>query len=143
MSNRNEGYIEIKNGSIWKKVAEENWDENREKMLCQYLGFEEIDGKSIETTQLGSGQEIVTGDLICYNTQSNRTSCCVHLKPLTTNTSTAIPDVRCKYTPGADQDHIERISWYGQIFPKIVDKLVKCDLKHVGRERHEKEKPNR
>ena len=97
MSNRNEGYIEIKNGSIWKKVAEENWDENRQKMLCQYLGFEEIDGNNIETTQLGSGQEIVTGDLICYNTQSNRTSCCVHLNPLTTNTSTAIPDVRCKY----------------------------------------------
>ena len=97
LKDQNEGNIEIKNGSIWSIVVEENWDKEREKMLCQHLGFQEIDGNNVVTSQLGSGQQIFTGDLICYNTQSSRTSCCVHLKPSTSTTRTKIPYVRCKY----------------------------------------------
>ena len=97
LKNQSEGYIEIKNGSTWSKVVEENWDKEREKMLCQHLGFKKINGNnSIETRQLGSGKQIVTGDLICYNAQSSGTSCCVHLKPSISTTSTMIPHVRCK-----------------------------------------------
>jgi hypothetical protein len=61
------------------------------------LGFED-DNSYIETrhVQLRSGQLIATGDLICYGTQSNQTSCCVHLKPSISNTRTIIPYARCK-----------------------------------------------
>ena len=98
LTNQNEGYIEIKTGTIWRKVVEENWDENYEKMLCQYFGFEETDGNTTtETRGLESGQQIAIGDLICYNTQSNEASCCVNLKSSTSNTSTMIPFVKCKY----------------------------------------------
>jgi hypothetical protein len=61
------------------------------------LGFEEIDSNVIQTGQLGSGRQIATGDLICYDTQSSRTSCCVHLKPSISTTSTRIPYMSCKY----------------------------------------------
>jgi hypothetical protein len=97
LTNHNQGYIEIKDGSIWRKVVENNWDENRQKMLCQHLGFEEITGNNMETKQLERGQKIATGDLICYNTQLNGTSCCVHLESSTTTTTTVAPYVRCKY----------------------------------------------
>ena len=97
MTNQNGGYIEIENGSDWRKVDEENWDRNRQRMLCQHLGFDEIDGNVIETRQLGSGEQIATGDLICYDTQSSGASCCVHFTPSISTTSTTIPDVRCKY----------------------------------------------
>jgi hypothetical protein len=61
------------------------------------LGFED-DNSYIETrhVQLRSGQLIATGDLICYGTPSNQTSCCVHLKPSISNTRTIIPYARCK-----------------------------------------------
>ena len=95
LTNENQGYIEIKDGSIWRKVVENNWDENRQNMLCQHLGFEEITGNNMETKQLESGQKIATGDLICYNTQLTKTSCCVHLEPSTTTTTTVAPYVRC------------------------------------------------
>ncbi len=94
---RNSGYIEIKYGLIWRYVVEENWDKNRQKMMCQHLGFEETASNSIDTRQLGSGRHIATGDLICYNTQSSETSCCVHLQPSTTTSSITFPYVRCKY----------------------------------------------
>ena len=87
----------MKDGSIWKKVVEKNWDENRQKMLCQHFGFEEITGNNLETQQLPSGEAITAGDLICYNKEVNGTSCCVHLEPSTTTTTTEVPYVRCKY----------------------------------------------
>ena len=98
LTNQNEGYIEIKDGSIWRKVVEENWNKKRQKWLCQHLGFEEIDSNVIQTGQLGSGRQIATGDLICYDTtQSSGISCCVNLKPSISTSSTRIPYMRCKY----------------------------------------------
>ena len=98
MTSQNAGFIEIKHRSNWRRVVEENWDENRQKMLCQHLGFEENNGNRIETRQLGSVQQIVTGDLICYNKQPSEISCCVHLEPSISTTSTKTAYVRCKYT---------------------------------------------
>ncbi|XP_028402429.1 uncharacterized protein LOC114525365 [Dendronephthya gigantea] len=40
----NEGFIEIKNASTWRKVKEEIWDITREKSLCQHFGFNETLG---------------------------------------------------------------------------------------------------
>ena len=97
LTNQNKGYIEIKDGSIWRKVVEENWNKKRQKALCQHLGFEETDSNVIQDVRLGSGQQIATGDLICYNTKPSGTSCCVHLEPSTSTKSTSFPYVRCKY----------------------------------------------
>ncbi|CAB4024817.1 retinoschisin-like isoform X2 [Paramuricea clavata] len=97
LSRRNTGFIEIRNGSTWRRVVEENWDKNRQKMLCQHLGFEETADNKIVTKQLGSGQNIATGDFVCYNTiQPSGTSCCIHLEPSTSPPSTKITDVQCK-----------------------------------------------
>ena len=93
-----QGSFEIKDGSTWRRVVEKNWNEKRQKMLCQHLGFEEMNGNIIETKQLETELQIAAGDLICYNTQSSRTSCCVHLEPSTSTTSITIPYTRCKYT---------------------------------------------
>jgi hypothetical protein len=90
------GHIEIRNGSTWIKADEENWNDERQKMLCQHLGFETFDDISAETRQFEKGQQIITGDLICHNTEPNGTSCCIHLKPSTSNTNTKIPYVKCK-----------------------------------------------
>ena len=59
----NKGFIEVKDGSTWRKVNEERWDENRQKMLCQHLKFNETDENNIITKNIGSGSEIATGDL--------------------------------------------------------------------------------
>ncbi|CAB3997379.1 receptor-type tyrosine- phosphatase epsilon-like isoform X2 [Paramuricea clavata] len=73
LSNRNTGFIEIRDDSTWRRVIEENWDKNR------------------------SGQNIATGDFVCYNTiQPSGTSCCIHLQPSTSPPSTTIPYVQCK-----------------------------------------------
>ena len=96
LTEQSKGHIEIKNGSVWKKADEENWNDERQKMLCQHLGFETFDGITTETRKLISGQQIATGDLICYNSQPNGTSCCIHLEPSTSSTSTKIPYVNCK-----------------------------------------------
>jgi hypothetical protein len=90
------GYIEIKNGTIWRRVKEENWDKYRQKMLCQHLGFDETDANKIVSGQVSSGSKIVTGDLICYNTQPSGTSCCVHLQPSTTTSNIKIPYATCE-----------------------------------------------
>ena len=80
LTDRNEGFIEVKDAnSLWKKVNEENWNTKRQKMLCQHLGFEPSEG-DIEIRKFGDNQQILMGDLICYNTQAKRTSCCIHLK---------------------------------------------------------------
>jgi hypothetical protein len=92
-----QGYFEIKEGSTWIYVYEENWDANREKMLCQHLGFKETDAKDPETFWFGSGYKIAIGDLICYNTQPSGTSCCVHLVPSIASSNVPIPFARCEY----------------------------------------------
>ncbi|CAB4004623.1 Receptor-type tyrosine- phosphatase F [Paramuricea clavata] len=90
------GFIEIKDGSTWRKVDEENWDIIRHKMLCRHLGFSETDDHNIGTRNVGSGENIATGDLICYNTQPNGTSCCVNLQRNTTTSIVNLPYAICK-----------------------------------------------
>ena len=95
---RNAGKIEIEDGSTWRSVDVENWDQSHQKLLCQHLGFEE--DNDFRHTFMSKGQTIATGDLICYKTQSggDGTSCCAYLERSTTTTSTtSIPDARCKY----------------------------------------------
>ena len=91
------GYLQIKEGSTWIYVKDENWDVKREKMLCQHLGFKETDAKDPETFWFGSGYKIAIGDLICYNTQPSGTSCCVHLVPSIASSNVPIPFARCEY----------------------------------------------
>lgn len=93
------GFVEIKDGSTWRKVKEKNWDRNRQKMLCKHLGFEESANLDLVfSEELRSVETIVTGDLICYNTQPSRTSCCAHLHSSTTNSYTNLTVVNCKYS---------------------------------------------
>ena len=99
LSSRNRGFIIILAGRTWRRVVVENWDKNRQKMLCQHLGFEETADNKIVTNLLGSNQDIATGDLICYNTiQPSGTSCCIHLQPSKSplNPTSQIPLVQCK-----------------------------------------------
>lgn len=91
------GFIEIKDGLTWRKVVEENWDKNRQKLLCQHLRLHETAENNISTRNIGSGQNIATGDLICHNTQPNETSCCIHLEPSTTISRVTLPYATCKY----------------------------------------------
>jgi hypothetical protein len=92
-----QGYLQIKQGSTWINVNEENWDVKREKMLCQHLGFKETDAKDPKTIWVGSRYKIAIGDLICYNTQPSGTSCCVHLVPSIPSSNVPIPFARCEY----------------------------------------------
>ena len=97
LSSQNTGFLYIYDGSTWRRVVEENWDKNRQKMLCQHLGFEETDDNKIVIRQLGGGYNIATGDFICYNTiLSSGTSCCIHLQPSVSSPNTTIPYVQCK-----------------------------------------------
>ncbi len=69
-------------------------------MLCQHLGFHETDASATTTGRFTrAGYKIATGDLICYNTQTSETSCCVHLRPSTIKViARRIPYyARCKY----------------------------------------------
>ena len=91
-----EGYIKVYDGSIWKFVGENNWDKNLQKMFCEYLGFNDMDA-SISGAILNKRNNTATGDFICYKTQSEEVSCCVHLKP-TNQERTWIPYARCKNT---------------------------------------------
>ena len=91
-----EGYIQVYDGSIWRYVGENNWDKSRQKMFCEYLGFNSTDA-SISRAYLNRQNNIATGEFICYKTQSEKISCCVHLKP-TIKESTWIPYARCKNT---------------------------------------------
>ncbi|XP_028402587.1 phosphatidylinositol phosphatase PTPRQ-like [Dendronephthya gigantea] len=93
----NEGFIEVKNNDRrWRKVIEENWDKNRQKMLCEHLGFNETGANTIRNMEIAANEEIASGDLVCYNRGSNGTSCCVHLVPFTTTSNVNISYVKCK-----------------------------------------------
>ncbi|XP_028399358.1 uncharacterized protein LOC114522809 [Dendronephthya gigantea] len=81
----NEGFIEVKNDTTWRKVIEENWDKNRQKILCEHLGFSETSANTIRNMEIAANEEIASGDLVCNNnTGSSGTSCCVDLVPSTT-----------------------------------------------------------
>jgi hypothetical protein len=98
-ANANTGHIIIHDGRTWRSVVEENWDKNRQKMLCQHLGFEETADNKIVIKQLKGGNDIATGDFICHNSiQSSGTSCCIHLQPSKPprETTSQFPDVQCK-----------------------------------------------
>ena len=88
------GYIEIFEGSTWRKVNEENWDRNRQKFLCQHLGFGEIEMTITGRTR--DIDDIATGDLVCYNKQPSGTSCCAYLQPSKTSSSITVPFANCK-----------------------------------------------
>lgn len=96
LENGNEGGIEIKDGSTWRRVDEENWDWNHQKLLCEHLGFDEE--KDIRYKHINRGEIIATGDLICYKTQSGGTSCCAYLQRSKSSSTTYIPNLRCKYS---------------------------------------------
>ncbi|XP_028413335.1 uncharacterized protein LOC114536208 isoform X2 [Dendronephthya gigantea] len=95
----NEGFIEIKNGSIWRKVKDEIWDKTREKSLCQRLGFNGAVGNVVKTKGIEKDQEIASGDL-CYDASLNN-ACCVHLYPSTTTSTVDAPYVTCKICKNA------------------------------------------
>ena len=97
LSSTYEGSIQIKDGSKWRYVKEENWDKLRQNMLCQYLGFS---GKGYATrhTLSSSGYNFysATGHLICHKRQSKGLSCCVHVTRSTNENSITLPYARCK-----------------------------------------------
>ncbi|XP_028402580.1 receptor-type tyrosine-protein phosphatase delta-like isoform X10 [Dendronephthya gigantea] len=92
----NEGFIEVKNDTTWRKVIEENWDKDRQKMLCEHLGFGETSANTIRNMEITANEEIASGDLVCYNTGSGGTSCCVHLVPSTTTAKVDTTYAECK-----------------------------------------------
>ena len=94
-----EGSIQIKDGSTWRYVKEENWDKKRQKMLCQYLGFNGSKSDEIVSpSRLSRGKNIATGHLMCYKPPSKEVSCCVHLTPYKNQNIVEIPYARCKCT---------------------------------------------
>ncbi|XP_028399530.1 uncharacterized protein LOC114522942 [Dendronephthya gigantea] len=95
----NEGFIEINDGSTWRKVIEEIWDISLEKSLCQHLGFKGTVGSIVKTEVIEPGREIASGDL-CYDVPQNE-RCCVHLNPSTTTTTVKAPYVKCKICENA------------------------------------------
>ncbi|XP_028417346.1 uncharacterized protein LOC114541738 [Dendronephthya gigantea] len=94
----NRGYLQIKDGSGWRYVREENWDKKRQKMLCQHMGFVETAKNIIwrRRIRLLEGLKIASGDLMCYRRRLRRTSCCAHLVLSTTMSSVPVPYVKCK-----------------------------------------------
>ncbi|XP_028413353.1 uncharacterized protein LOC114536224 [Dendronephthya gigantea] len=94
----NEGFLEVQNGRTWRKVNEENWDKNHQRMLCKHLGFGETGVNAVKKVEIGANEKIGTGDLVCYsNTRSSETSCCAHLVPSTTTSNMNISYVECKF----------------------------------------------
>ena len=67
-------------------------------MLCQHLGYKDTAANDIKTYLFWPGYHILTGDLICYNTQSTGSSCCVHVVPVRTTSNIYMPYVKCEYS---------------------------------------------
>ncbi|XP_028411944.1 uncharacterized protein LOC114534670 [Dendronephthya gigantea] len=88
----NKGFLEIKNGSTWRKVNEEIPFKNRENILCERLGFIGTSWNNVSTKEIGNRQVIATGDLCYNNTKSSNTPCCTHLL-----LSTVAPDIKLPY----------------------------------------------
>jgi hypothetical protein len=96
-SGPNVGFIQIQHDASWRNVTVENWDKNRQEMLCQHLGFDETDANDISNHRSNVERDIATGDLICYNTQGIGTSCCVHLQMSAIEYNVDLPYVKCEY----------------------------------------------
>ena len=92
----NKGFIQLKNDTAWRKVKQENWDKNRQKMVCKHLGFTETSVNAIRSKEIGSNEKIATGDLACYDTASSGISCCVNLVPSTTTSKVDLPYAECE-----------------------------------------------
>ena len=93
----NQGYIQVEDDSTWRYVKEEHWDQNRQKMLCQHLGFKETDANYIYSNyRIGGEHSIATGSLICYNTRPSETSCCIHLVPSTSTSNSKMTRAKCE-----------------------------------------------
>ena len=92
-------YIQVKHGSTWRYVGpgKNNWDKNRQKMFCEYLGFSDRDA-SIAGLTFIRRNDIAAGDFMCYKTQSDEISCCVHLKPTNSQERIWLPYTGCKNT---------------------------------------------
>jgi hypothetical protein len=92
-----EGYAQVKDGhDTWRYVTKDIWDGNRQKMLCQHLGFMSTENLA-RSRPLSNGVLIASGDLECYNTNANGTSCCVHLQPSTATGQEKSPYPECKF----------------------------------------------
>jgi hypothetical protein len=89
--------VQIKDGNLWRFVIKDNWDKNREKILCQHLGFTST-GNSVRSGNLSKEALIANGDLECYNTNANGiTACCVHLEPSIATGIERSPYPECEY----------------------------------------------
>lgn len=95
------GNIQVYNASKWKRVKEENWDINKEKMLCHHLGFNHQRRQTYSNPKtFKKPGEILSGDLLCYAAEmSKKTSCCIHLThvPITSGQKVEFPSVQCEY----------------------------------------------
>ncbi|XP_028402584.1 receptor-type tyrosine-protein phosphatase F-like isoform X2 [Dendronephthya gigantea] len=89
------GYLYIYE-KTWVIVSEENLDENSERWICQHLGFQDRLNNRVSFGNARNGRSIVAGDLVCYNTQSGETSCCVYLQRKTAKSAEKLPYVECK-----------------------------------------------
>ena len=69
-------------------------------MFCEYLGLSDKGASTTGAYFIGRN-DIATGDFICYKTQSEEISCCVHLKP-ENQERIWIPYTICKNTYGAN-----------------------------------------
>ncbi|XP_028416881.1 uncharacterized protein LOC114541103 isoform X2 [Dendronephthya gigantea] len=90
------GFIEIKDGSSWRKVDHENWDAHSQEAFCQYLGFKGSNNSAKDTRNVGVGENIATGDFLCHDQKPNQITCCIHLEPATTTANVALPYASCK-----------------------------------------------
>ena len=111
-----EGYIQVYDGSIWRYVGEKNRDKNRQKMFCEYLGFNDTDA-SITGGTFNRRNDIATGEFICYKTQSEEISCCIDLQP-SNKRKIWMPYARCKNTYVRDSQIAFAVEHfvYGYIF---------------------------
>ena len=89
------GYIEVNDGSIWRKVRVKKWDRNRQYSLCEHLGFSR--DRNTAQTRSNVGDKMAIGTLICYNAQPSRTSCCADLQTSTAGSRIFIQHVNCKF----------------------------------------------
>ncbi|XP_028399360.1 uncharacterized protein LOC114522810 [Dendronephthya gigantea] len=107
----NEGFIEIKNASTWRKVKEEIWDITREKSLCHHFGFNGTLGSVSKT------QKIIEGK-ICENSLLQN--------------KTKFPDAIFSGSGSTDNTKYKeaRFSSHGWCPTESGDKYLKIDLQN-------------
>ena len=115
------GYIEVNDGSIWRKVRVQKWDSKRQNSLCEHLGFS-LDGNSGHTRS-NVGDKLARGTLICYNAQPSGTSCCADLQTSTAGSRVFIQHVNCKFKRGSRVQCDLRKMSLGLMFKKDYNRL--------------------